>query len=635
MLSVSADQATNGDVGNTSPAYNFSTPGGGSSIVWGGAMVQTPWQLYLQYDDLRVARDTYAAMKRYIDGAKGSVSANYPFLTSYNGLSDHIGLEGNTSGGNGSMLLQNVLWTYLTGALAEMAEAIGETEDAAKWRDRYAIMIDSWNRCWVEPATGMTVSRSAVNGNLSNITLNNITNHYLDTQSTYAYALQMNIVSDTMTITDGPDAGMTYRDFFARRLAELIADPMKTGNGRGPSPNSAFVLASGGNYTSSGKPYTITTGFAATPTLLPALSATGSHEAAYRLVSNTDYAAWLYPVQYFDATTQWELWDSYDRAMMWAGQSGMNSFNHFALGAAASWIYEYQMGITTGDTRGYQDFVLQPSAGGNYTSLNGSYISNYGTIESAWTAMGNGSADAKGVAVTSNKMTSYCTVIPANTTATLYLPVGSSDAKVSNNLYGAYFAGLTTHNGVRVAEFKLLAGGYVFNISSDDVISVAYAEGYVAGALPKLTVTFDTDGGSEVEAAVVVYGDKVQRPEDPARYGFTFMGWTLNGPVFDFDGAIFRDITLKAVWELVPITSLKIDAIAIVTVKRGDVRHFNAITNEDATTEYLEWKTANPALAEVSADGVVTVKNVIGTVVLTVTDPATGRSHSVLLRIAS
>jgi hypothetical protein len=57
--------------------------------------------------------------------------------------------------------------------------------------------------------------------------------------------------------------------------------------------------------------------------------------------------------------------------------------------------------------------------------------------------------------------------------------------------------------------------------------------------------------------------------------------------------------------------------------------------NEGASAEGIIWTSANTALAAVDENGVVTVKNVIGTVVLTATDPVSGRSHSVLLRIAS
>ena len=89
----------------------------------------------------------------------------------------------------------------------------------------------------------------------------------------------------------------------------------------------------------------------------------------------------------------------------------MNSQNHFALGASQAWMYEYQLGITSEGAKGYRDFVLQPVAGGDFTSLGGGMDSSYGLIESAWTASG-GKTDVP-----------TPTTVPANTTATLYLPV--------------------------------------------------------------------------------------------------------------------------------------------------------------------------------------------------------------------
>ena len=70
-------------------------------------------------------------------------------------------------------------------------------------------------------------------------------------------------------------------------------------------------------------------------------------------------------------------------------------------------MYEYQLGIT-GYKQGYKHFILQPTVGANYTSLSGSYESNYGIIRSAWIADGKGN------------MLSYKATVPANTTATEY-----------------------------------------------------------------------------------------------------------------------------------------------------------------------------------------------------------------------
>ena len=82
------------------------------------------------------------------------------------------------------------------------------------------------------------------------------------------------------------------------------------------------------------------------------------------MISCSDYPSWLYPVTK-GATSIWERWNSYDKAFDNSGYNGMNSFNHFALGAVGYWMYEYQLGITTdhhNGAAGYKDFVLQPIA---------------------------------------------------------------------------------------------------------------------------------------------------------------------------------------------------------------------------------------------------------------------------------
>ena len=86
----------------------------------------------------------------------------------------------------------------------------------------------------------------------------------------------------------------------------------------------------------------------------------------------------------------WELWNSYERGLGQGGDSTMNSQNHFALGASQAWMYEYQLGITSNGAKGYRDFVLQPTPGGEFTSLKGGFQSSYGFIDSAWTASNGG-----------------------------------------------------------------------------------------------------------------------------------------------------------------------------------------------------------------------------------------------------
>lgn len=61
-------------------------------------------------------------------------------------------------------------------------------------------------------------------------------------------------------------------------------------------------------------------------------------------------------------------------------------------------------------------------------------------------------------------------------------------------------------------------------------------------------VRFDSDGGSEVAPARVVYGKKVAEPKTPTRLGYRFVRWELGGVKFDFDTLIKDNILLKAVW---------------------------------------------------------------------------------------
>ena len=118
-------------------------------------------------------------------------------------------------------------------------------------------------------------------------------------------------------------------------------------------------------------------------------------------------------------------------------------------------MYEFQLGITTdhgNGEAGYQHFVLQPSSGGVFTSLEGSYDSNYGTIRSAWKA-------DKG------RMTSYSCTVPANTAATVYLPV-SEAVTSATGCEGAVFKGFTIRNGLRTASYEVTSGSFEFTIGS-------------------------------------------------------------------------------------------------------------------------------------------------------------------------
>ncbi|MBR6276397.1 MAG: InlB B-repeat-containing protein [Prevotella sp.] len=66
------------------------------------------------------------------------------------------------------------------------------------------------------------------------------------------------------------------------------------------------------------------------------------------------------------------------------------------------------------------------------------------------------------------------------------------------------------------------------------------------------TVTFDSNGGSAVDAQTVFHGEKASEPADPTREGYTFGGWKNGDADYDFSAAVTSNLNLTAEWT--PIT---------------------------------------------------------------------------------
>lgn len=64
-----------------------------------------------------------------------------------------------------------------------------------------------------------------------------------------------------------------------------------------------------------------------------------------------------------------------------------------------------------------------------------------------------------------------------------------------------------------------------------------------------ITISFDTDGGSNIDSIVIKIGDTISKPDTPTKEGYTFKGWYIDEEEFDFSNPITEEITLKAKWE--------------------------------------------------------------------------------------
>lgn len=130
------------------------------------------------------------------------------------------------------------------------------------------------------------------------------------------------------------------------------------------------------------------TGFIGTPYILEALSKNGYAELAYTLLFREEYPSWLFSVN-MGATTIWEHWDGmHADGSFWS--KNMNSFNHYAYGAVASWMYETIAGINTDENApGFEHIILTPTADKRLDWAEASIDTRFGTVCSKWKREGN------------------------------------------------------------------------------------------------------------------------------------------------------------------------------------------------------------------------------------------------------
>jgi alpha-L-rhamnosidase len=187
----------------------------------------------------------------------------------------------------------------------------------------------------------------------------------------------------------------------------------------------------------------LTTGFLGTPYLCHVLSRFNHADVAYRLLLQDTYPSWLYPVK-MGATTIWERWDGIRPDGSFETPS-MNSYNHYAYGAIGDWMYRVIAGIDTkADAPGYKGIIIKPTVGGNLTDADANYETNYGKITSHWKLDGTA--------------LSFDVAIPANATATVYIPATDSNTVMESG------KALATVPDIKMAE--PIAGYVAVNVGS-------------------------------------------------------------------------------------------------------------------------------------------------------------------------
>ena len=388
MTDVRDVQWDNGNITAVVPRANggFDSTG----VGWSDAVITVPYSVWKATGDERILRENWSTMTDFYQFVYNSATGDGDLLEQGRSSwfsGDWLSLESGWNRLEEHKVIATAYFVEDTRMMAEMAAALNETAQAATWSARVPQIRDAFAAAYCNADGTM----------------------YQGTQCVYAMALGMNLISDA-----------TLREKIAGQFVKK--------------------LAADGNH--------LRTGFLGTPWLLPALSNIGRNDLAMKLLLNDDYPSWGFPIS-IGATTMWERWNSI-QADLTFGPVDMNSFNHYAYGAVADWMFGNLGGIQALEA-GYKTSRIAPLV--NDSGLSRAACSQqtvYGQLSTEWTDSETGRV--------------LRVVVPVNTTAEIILPAsahsivyegGAPVEKVSGVTY------LRTEDGAKV--YSVGSGSYLFS----------------------------------------------------------------------------------------------------------------------------------------------------------------------------
>jgi hypothetical protein len=152
--------------------------------------------------------------------------------------------------------------------------------------------------------------------------------------------------------------------------------------------------------------------------LLRALADGGRSDVIFAMNNQDEKPGYGYQLK-MGATSLTEAWDALRSS----------SQNHFMLGQINEWFFHDLAGIQSDPaTPGFKHIIIKPAVVGNLSFVQASYYSVHGKISVEWSRSGT--------------EFTLKTLIPANTTATLFLPARSPNSVKETNKPAAKVAGL-------------------------------------------------------------------------------------------------------------------------------------------------------------------------------------------------
>ena len=176
----------------------------------------------------------------------------------------------------------------------------------------------------------------------------------------------------------------------------------------------------------------------------------------------------------------------------------------------------------------------------NILTLRGALFTRAGYTQVGWSTVDGG-----------EKVYGFEDVYTQNEALTLYPVWNTNKYTITFDTNGgSEIAPITQDYGTKItAPDNPTRKGYTFKGWDKEIPETMPAENITVKAQWKInqyTITFDTNGGSEITPITQDYGTKITVPDKPTRKGYTFKGWDKEIP----ETMPAENITVKAQWEI-------------------------------------------------------------------------------------
>lgn len=309
-----------------------------SAAGWSDASIIVPWRLYEAYGDLKVLREFFPMMHKYMEAIEHRAS------------------------------ILPMGWENMTSEQRERQKYLWNTD----------FQFGDWLMPGVPALEGAKLTGSEV--------------------ATLMFAMTTDIMSQVCEALGELELKLHYKELNRKVRAAFAAEYMNADGTMKKKYQGIYVLAlAGGAVPDELRPVSINhlvelihengdllgTGFLSVPYLLPVLHENGEQKLANRLLFRDESPSWLYEIK-MGATTMWESWDAYAED----GTPSNYSMNHFAFGCVGEYLFRTILGIHPLKP-GFSKVHIKPDLECGLTYVQGMYECIWGKIEVSWRIVGS------------------------------------------------------------------------------------------------------------------------------------------------------------------------------------------------------------------------------------------------------